>query len=103
MKPSRRGMIADATLACGATLVLLFSTDAGRGGLFALWGGLALVIAGAALLWGVPPPRARTRLLAGSAGILVGFGLATSGSGVSSFAAIGGGILLLLGLLALSR
>lgn len=103
MKPSQRGVIADATLACGATLVLLFSTDDGRGGLVALWGGLALVIVGAALLWGVPRPRARTRLLAGSAGILVGFGLATIGSGASSAAAIGGGILLLLGIIALSR
>lgn len=68
-----RGVLADVLVACGATLLLLGAPARSATPVVA---GFALVLVGAGLLWGVPPPPLRARLLAGTAGLLLGFTLA---------------------------
>lgn len=100
MNRRQRGALADAILAAGATIILLFSTTGARFGWIALAGGVALVVVGAALLWGTPRPPLRTRMLSSIAGLLVGFGIASGGQGAAF--SVGAGALLLLGVLAMS-
>lgn len=93
----RRGVVADALLGAGATLLLLQATLERSAWRITL--GALLVLAGATLLWGVPRPTLRLRMLSSIAGLLLGFGLATAGSGVGSFVAFLSGLALLLGCL----
>lgn len=65
-----RGLLGDALVACGATLVLLAAPTRAA---FPIVGGFALILVGAGLLWGVPPPPVRVRMMAGVAGLLIGF------------------------------
>lgn len=97
MNRKQRGVLGDALLGAGATLILLYSTTAAARGYVALGAGIILVVAGIVLLWGVPRPDLRTRLLSSTAGLFVGFGLATLGTGVGSYLALAAGVALLLG------
>lgn len=92
MNRRQRGALADATLAAGATVLLLVSTSAATGR-FALALGILLVLVGIALLWGTPKPILGTRLLASVSGLLVGFGAITPGAG--RWVALGTGVVLL--------
>lgn len=94
MNRRQRGIIADATLAAGATILLLLSTSATSGRAMLVLG-VALVVLGIGLLWGTPRPLLRARLLASVAGLLLGFGVAVGGAG--RWVALGAGALLLLG------
>lgn len=102
MNRRQRGALADATLAAGATILLLFSTTGARFGWLALAGGIALVVLGGALLWGTPRPPLRTRMLSSIAGLLLGFGMASVGVGAGAAFSIGAGALLLLGVLVMN-
>lgn len=102
MNRRQRGALADAILAAGATIILLFSTTAARFGWLALAGGIALVVVGAALLWGTPRPPLRTRMLASVAGLLIGFGVASASVGAGAAFSIGAGALLLFGVMAMN-
>lgn len=90
-----RGRIADATLAAGATILLLYATTGPRGWVV---GGIALVLLGAALLWATPRPALATRMMASIAGLLFAFSTALDGPG--RIVAAGSGALLLVGVLA---
>lgn len=63
-------MAADALVACGGSILLLTATSPASAFVVA---GIALILIGAGLLWGVPPPPLRARALAAMAGLLVGF------------------------------
>ena len=91
----QRGVAADASLGAGATILLLFSTDNAGGGVAALVGGIVLVTSGIFLLWGVPRPDLRTRMLASVAGLFLGFGAATIALGPGAWLAIGAGAFML--------
>jgi len=95
MNQRQKGVVADAALGAGATILLLYSTDNSGGGLGALVGGIALVVAGIILLWGVPRPDLRTRMLSSVAGLFVGYGLATIAIGPGAWLALGSGIFML--------
>lgn len=97
----QRGVIADALLGAGATVLLLQATLARSPWRIAL--GLGLVVAGVAFLWGVPRPTLRLRMLSSIAGLLLGFALATAESGTGAFVAFLAGIALLLGCLRVAR
>lgn len=70
-----RAAIADATLAAGATILLLDRSAV------SLALGVACIVAGLALLWGTPRPDLTSRMLASVAGLLVGFGYVVGGTG----------------------
>lgn len=92
---SLRGTLADAAIAAGATLLLLFSTaPLTLAPALALGVGVAFVLAGAAMLWSVPRPALTARLLASLAGLLLGYGAATWGTAGAWVALAAGGTLL---------
>ena len=95
MNRRQRGVLADASLGAGATVLLLYSTDNTLGGVGALAAGVVLVIAGIILLWGVPRPDLRTRMLSSVAGLFVGYGFATIGLGPGAWLALGTGVLMI--------
>lgn len=98
MHVGQRTAIADATLAAGATVLLLYSTASDRAW-WALALGIGLVIVGAALLWGTPRPRLAARLVASLAGLLLVAGLGSLAAGWGAWVAVAAGVALLLGVL----
>lgn len=95
MTPRQRAAIADAMLAAGATVLLLYSTASDRAW-WALVVGIVLVLVGMGLLWGTPRPTLGARLVASVAGLLLAFGASIFGQGPGAwFALVAGGALLL--------
>ena len=95
---TQRGVIADATLAGGATVLLLQSTSASTRSVVFTVAGVVLVVVGLALLWGVPRPSFRLRTVSSLAGLLFGYALVAP-EGPGTFAAVAAGVLLLGGAL----
>lgn len=95
----RRGVLADATIGAGATILLLQSTSASTRGVALTVAGVALVVVGLALLWGVPRPSFRLRMVSSLAGLLFGYAVVAP-EGPATWLAVAGGVVMLAGLLA---
>lgn len=94
----QRGVIADAMLAAGATVLLLQSTSASTRSWVLTGVGVALVLVGLGLLWGVPRPSFRRRTAASLAGLSLGYAVVAP-EGAATWAAVALGVLLLAGIL----
>lgn len=97
----QRGVVADAMLGAGATVLLLQGVRGASAWTIAV--AVLLLVAGAALLWGVPRPTFRLRMTASLAGLLLGFAIATAESGTGAFVSFLTGIALLMGCLGAAR
>lgn len=98
----QRGVGADATIACGATVLLLQSTSTSSRSVAFTIAGVVLVLVGVALLWGVPRPGYRLRIVSSLAGLLFGYALVAP-EGVGTLIAVAAGVLLLGGALHRAR
>ncbi|HET6405881.1 MAG TPA: hypothetical protein VFH78_14655 [Candidatus Thermoplasmatota archaeon] len=98
----QRGVLADATIATGATVLLLQSTSATTRSIAFSVAGALLVVVGLALLWGVPRPGFRLRALSSLCGLLFGYALVAA-EGPGTAVAVIGGVLLLATLLHRAR
>lgn len=96
--PVQRGVLADATLGAGATMLLLQSTSATPRSWILTGLGVALVVMGLALLWGVPRPSFRLRTASSLSGIFFGYAIVAP-EGPATWAAVAFGVLLLGGIL----
>lgn len=100
--PAQRGVLADATLGAGATMLLLQSTSASQRSVALTVVGILLVVVGLVLLWGVPRPSFGRRTASTLAGLFIGFAVVAS-EGLASWGAMAFGVLLLAGLLVRAR
>ena len=99
---AQRGVVADATIAAGATILLLQSTSATQRSLLLTIVGVALVVVGLALLWGVPRPSFRLRTASSAAGLFLGYAVVAP-EGPATWASVAIGVVLLAGILHRSR
>ena len=90
----QRGVVADATLAAGATVLLLQSTSASTRSVAFTVAGVVLIVVGLALLWGVPRPSFRLRTASSMAGLLLGNALVAPEGPASWLAAAAGAIMI---------
>lgn len=95
---ARRGVLADATVAAGATILLLQSASASGRSVALTVAGVALVVVGLALLWGVPRPTFGRRTSSSFAGLLFGYAVVAP-EGPGTYIAVTAGVLLLGGTL----
>lgn len=102
MNTFQRGIIADALVAAGATLLLLTSTARATRSWIFIAVGIALVLAGLALQWGVPRPTFRLRMMSSLVGLLAGYAIVAP-EGPASWLAIATAVVLLAGLLSRAR